>query len=97
MPTVLTNEHHDSLQEARDFLWNKTPLVWKQCISPMNINSEEKLRNSLNNTAAVLAKQNKILRMEALHNIRICSDDTVTQISVRVLSVREQPSMGGDN
>ena len=49
----------------------------------------------LNATAAVSAKQNHLLTLEALHDIQATSDESVTQFSVRAMSKRERLILGG--
>ena len=63
----------------------------------MITNSAAKLWNWQNENAAVSAKQNKVLHIEAIHSIRIRSNETVTQYVAHVLTTRDKLMMGGGN
>ena len=96
-PEVLTDNSHPQSQEARDFLWSKTPAIWKQRIKILELKTASDLWKCLEETAVESAKDHLFSRMNALFGLRSMSDETVTQFTMRALSLRELVVLGGQH
>ena len=92
VPAVLTDDLHENSQGGRNFFWPKMPTVWRQ---RCNWKTSKLLLHQINGTAAVTAKQNRDLHMEALLGICAHIDESVTQFSVVFMKLREKVIIGG--
>ena len=95
IPQVFTDKTHPSTKIAREFLYNKLSIQYKQRVKIAAIATASELWDWLNKVVTVAAERKNMTTLSSLLKLRITSDESVTQFSVRAIRLREKLTLGG--
>ena len=83
VPQVYKDKMHASSKIAREFLYNKLSVQYKQRVKIAAIATAAELWGWLNKVASVSAERTVMTTLSALLKLRVTSDESITEFSVR--------------
>ena len=95
VPEVYTDKIHLSSKIAREFLYNKLSVRYRQRVTLEAIVTAAELWDWLNKVATVSAERTLMTTLTSLLNLKVTSDDSIIEFSVHAIRLREKLVLGG--